>query len=196
MRIAGKVTIVALAAAAAMSACANSEQDSTQQPGGNRTTPSSLTSTSTPPAATSGLATAGVATAAVPAGNECKAEDIKVDGEFGAKPTITIPATCQPPKTLLVKDLKPGTGAEARPGSTVEAFYQLVTWSDKKEADGNFGSGQPFPVENIGQARVIDGWNEGLAGIKAQGRRLLVVPPDKGYGQGGQGIKPNETLVF
>jgi peptidylprolyl isomerase len=43
---------------------------------------------------------------------------------------------------------------------------------------------------------VIDGWNEGLLGMKEGGRRLLVVPPDKGYGQGGNGIRPGETLVF
>ena len=48
----------------------------------------------------------------------------------------------------------------------------------------------------MGRAQVIDGWNEGLLGMKQGGRRLLVVPPDKGYGQGGNGIRPGETLVF
>ena len=47
-----------------------------------------------------------------------------------------------------------------------------------------------------GRAQVIDGWNEGLLWMKQGGRRLLVVPPDKGYGQGGNGVKPGETLVF
>nr|WP_042196918.1 FKBP-type peptidyl-prolyl cis-trans isomerase [Kibdelosporangium sp. MJ126-NF4]CEL22628.1 peptidylprolyl isomerase, FKBP-type [Kibdelosporangium sp. MJ126-NF4]CTQ89770.1 peptidylprolyl isomerase, FKBP-type(EC:5.2.1.8) [Kibdelosporangium sp. MJ126-NF4] len=190
MRIAGKVTMVsvALVAAATLSACANSEQASTG------TLPITQSSTP-PPTKSSPKPTATTAQSGAATGSECTADDVKVEGEFGAKPTITIPATCQPPKKLLSKDLKPGTGAEVKAGSTATVFYQLITWSDKKEVDGNFGD-KPFPVQNVGQARVIPGWNEGLIGLKANGRRLLVIPPDKAYGEGGQGIKPNETLVF
>lgn len=48
----------------------------------------------------------------------------------------------------------------------------------------------------MGDAPVIDGWNEGVVGMREGGRRLLVIPPDKAYGPGGRGIAPNETLVF
>ena len=49
----------------------------------------------------------------------------------------------------------------------------------------------------LGQAGVIQGWNEGLVGMKKGGRRLLIIPPELGYGASGQGpIGPNETLVF
>ena len=127
---------------------------------------------------------------------ECTAADIKVAGKFGAKPTVTIPDTCAPPTKLIIKDLSAGSGKKAAEGATVQTNYLLVTWSDKQVLDNSFDRGQPFPIENLGHAQVIDGWNQGMIGIKEGGRRLLIVPPDLGYGQGGNGIQPNETLVF
>ena len=129
-------------------------------------------------------------------GPECTVDDIKVDGAFGETPTITIPDNCTPPTTLLSEDLVKGTGPEAKAGDTVETNYHLVTWSDKEVLDSSFERGQTFPLENLGNAPVIDGWNQGLIGIQEGTRRLLVVPPDLGYGQGGNGVAPNETLVF
>ncbi|WP_394617565.1 FKBP-type peptidyl-prolyl cis-trans isomerase [Lentzea sp. JNUCC 0626] len=127
--------------------------------------------------------------------NPCKVDDFKVSGDFGKAPTVEIPS-CKPTEELLIKDLVPGTGAEVKAGSTATVNYQLTTFSDKKVLDSSFKRGAPFDVENVGQAQVIDGWNEGIVGLKENGRRLLVVPPAKGYGPGGQGIKANETLVF
>jgi len=125
----------------------------------------------------------------------CTADDITVQGAFGKKPTVAIPDTCAPPAKLVTKDLSPGTGAVVQEGNTVQTDYLLVTWSDKKVLDTSFGRA-PFPVQNVGHAQVIDGWNQGLIGMKQGGRRLLIVPPDLGYGQGGNGIQPNESLVF
>jgi peptidylprolyl isomerase len=52
-------------------------------------------------------------------------------------------------------------------------------------------------LPNVGQAQVIPGWKQGLLGMKQGGRRLLIIPPDLGYGAQGQNpVKPNETLVF
>ncbi|AIY18543.1 FKBP-type peptidyl-prolyl cis-trans isomerase [Pimelobacter simplex] len=130
------------------------------------------------------------------AGEECTVDDIEVEGEFGAKPTITVPDDCTAPTTLLSKDLVTGTGPEAKAGDTVETNYHLVTWSNKQVLDSSFDRGQTFPLENLGSAPVIDGWNQGLIGVQKGTRRLLVVPPDLGYGQGGNGVAPNETLVF
>lgn len=127
---------------------------------------------------------------------ECTVDDIQVEGEFGAEPTITIPDDCTPPTTLLSKDLVTGTGPAAKAGDTVETNYHLVTWSNKQVLDSSFGRGQTFPLENLGSAPVIDGWNQGLIGVQKGTRRLLVVPPDLGYGEGGNGVAPNETLVF
>jgi peptidylprolyl isomerase len=193
MRIAGKVTMVtvALAAAAALSACANSEQASTRPAGERTSTPPPLSVTTTTSSSTP--ATSG---GSAPSTGECKADDIKVTGDFGAKPTITIPTTCQPPKTLLTLDLKPGTGPEIKNGSVLEANYLLQTWSDKKIVDNSFDRGQTLAVEGVGTGRVIKGWDQGLLGMKQGGRRILIVPPDLGYPNGSGPIKPGETLVF
>jgi hypothetical protein len=126
----------------------------------------------------------------------CTADDIAVGGAPGSKPTITVPQTCSPPGQLLKKDLVVGTGREVTDGVTMQTHYDLVTWSDGRELDSSWSRGTPFPLQNVGHAAVIDGWNEGLIGMKEGGRRLLVVPPDKGYGDGGNGVKPDETLVF
>ena len=146
-----------------------------------------------PPAPTPASAPPSAASSALA---PCTADDVAVGGAPGSKPTITVPDTCAPPAQLLSKDLVVGSGREVTPGVTMDTHYVLVTWSDRQELDSSWSRGEPFALADVGRAQVIDGWNEGLLGMKQGGRRLLVVPPDKGYGQGGSGIKPNETLVF
>ena len=111
----------------------------------------------------------------------------------GEAPTIGAP-TGNPPTTLVTKDIIVGTGAEALPTSTMTVHYTLMTWSNGKLIESSWTSGSPatFPLAN-----VIIGWQQGIPGMKVGGRRLLVIPPDLGYGaQGGGPIGPNETLVF
>lgn len=109
------------------------------------------------------------------------------------KPAVNVPAG-PAPTSLVVEDLIQGTGAEAKPGTTVSVHYVGVSFSDRQEFDSSWG-GEPFELQLPGN--VIAGWNEGIPGMKVGGRRKLVIPPDKGYGAQGNGpIKPNETLVF
>ncbi|NKY89242.1 FKBP-type peptidyl-prolyl cis-trans isomerase [Nocardia veterana] len=179
-RIIGSAAVAA--AAVALTAC-----------GGNDDNGSAAASSTT-----AGLPTSGRSAAAAPTashGRECTADDIGVTGGFGQAPTITIPDDCDPPKQLVTKDLVEGSGPAAATGQPVEMNYSLVTWSDKKKLDSSFDRGQTFPL-TLGTGEVIQGWDQGLIGIKQGGRRLLIIPPDLGYGQGGQGVKPNETLVF
>jgi peptidylprolyl isomerase len=174
MRTVGRITMI-VAVAAGLASCSSSADTA-------------------PAATTAGPAPTATATVAdLPA---CTADDITVTGAPGSKPTISVPDTCSPPKQLLSKDLVVGAGPEVTTGVTMQTHYDLVTWSDKQELDSSWSRGEPFPLENVGNAQVIDGWNEGLIGMKEGGRRLLVVPADKGYGQGGNGIRPGETLVF
>ncbi|MFC9997043.1 FKBP-type peptidyl-prolyl cis-trans isomerase [Nocardia sp. NPDC127526] len=140
-------------------------------------------------------AKATTSAAAQSKGRECTAEDIKVDGGFGENPKITIPDDCDPPEQLIVKDLVAGSGPGAVAGQQLTMNYSLVTWSDKKKLDSSFDRGKPFPLA-LGAGQVIQGWDQGLIGVQQGTRRLLIVPPDLGYGAGGNGIKPNETLVF
>ncbi len=111
----------------------------------------------------------------------------------GEAPTIGAP-TGAAPTTLLTKDIIVGTGAEALPTSTMTVHYTLMTWSNGALIESSWNSGSPatFPLAN-----VIVGWQQGIPGMKVGGRRLLVIPPDLGYGaQGGGPIGPNETLIF
>lgn len=109
------------------------------------------------------------------------------------EPTIAKPSGT-PPTTLMSKDLIVGTGAEAQASSTVTVNYTGLSWSSGETFDSSWLRGEPatFPLSNL-----ILGWQQGIPGMKVGGKRLLVIPPDLGYGaQGGGSIKPNETLVF
>jgi peptidylprolyl isomerase len=122
-------------------------------------------------------------------------DQITVTGQFGAAPTVTLPKGCATPTSLLSKDVIAGTGTAVASGDTISADYQLTTWSNDQMVQQSFGS-QPFTAA-IGEHQVITGWDQGLIGVKAGGRRLLVIPPALGYGNTAQnGIKANETLVF
>jgi peptidylprolyl isomerase len=114
----------------------------------------------------------------------------------GKKPKVTVPAGA-PPKKLVVKDLKEGTGKAATAGDDLTMDYVGVAYSTKKEFDSSFKAGQPFDF-TLGQGQVIAGWDEGIEGMKVGGQRELIIPPAQAYGAQGSppSIKPNETLVF
>lgn len=118
----------------------------------------------------------------------------EVGGSKGSKPSITAPAG-QAPATLMSNDIFVGSGKEAVATSTLEVHYTLMAWSTGQVVESSWDRGQTatFPLSG-----VIAGWQQGIPGMKEGGRRLLVIPPDLGYGAQGSGeaIGPNETLVF
>ena len=99
------------------------------------------------------------------------------------------------PSGLRITDLVIGDGAEARAGQTVAVNYR-GTLANGTEFDSSYGRG-PFSFP-LGGGRVIQGWDEGVAGMKVGGKRKLVIPPDLAYGDRGAGgvIPPNATLTF
>ncbi len=112
------------------------------------------------------------------------------------KPEIDFPGE-QPPAELVVEDLEVGEGAEATLGSTVSAHYVGVAHSTGEEFDASWNRGAPLDFQ-LGVGMVISGWDEGIVGMRVGGRRRLVIPPHKAYGDRGAGsvIKPGETLIF
>ena len=97
---------------------------------------------------------------------------------------------------LKIEELVVGTGIEAKKGQTVSVHY--TGWlTDGKKFDSSKDHGRPFSFA-LGRGQVIQGWDQGVAGMKVGGKRKLTIPPELGYGaQGFPGAIPaNSTLVF
>ncbi|WP_227984477.1 FKBP-type peptidyl-prolyl cis-trans isomerase [Nocardia spumae] len=98
------------------------------------------------------------------------------------------------PATLVIKDLVEGEGAEAAPGGTVEVHYVGVEYDSGEEFDSSWNRGESitFPLRGL-----IEGWQEGIPGMKVGGRRQLTIPPELAYGPEGAGHPlSGKTLVF
>ncbi|HCV42004.1 MAG TPA: peptidylprolyl isomerase [Bacteroidetes bacterium] len=89
-----------------------------------------------------------------------------------------------------------GTGDSPKQGSTVTVHYTGYL-TDGKKFDSSVDRKEPFQFV-IGVGGVIKGWDEGVASMKAGGKRKLIIPPQLGYGARGAGnlIPPNAELVF
>ena len=120
-------------------------------------------------------------------------------------PRAPAKSACAPaPQALVKKDLAPGTGREVKFRSAVQVGYTGWLYDgcapDLKGAKFDSSEGRVTPFSfMVGAGKVIKGWDEGLVGMKEKNaKRLLIIPPDKGYGERGAGgvIPPNATLVF
>jgi peptidylprolyl isomerase len=89
-----------------------------------------------------------------------------------------------------------GEGDGAVEGDTVVVHYVGKT-ADDAVFDSSWERGEPYPVTLGPTAGVIEGWNEGLLGVKIGERRRLVIGSDKAYGaEGRDPIPPNAPLAF
>ena len=112
----------------------------------------------------------------------------------------TVGKTMTTPSGLKITDSKIGTGTQPQPGQTCVMHYTGWLYENGAKGakfDSSLDRGQPFEFP-IGQGRVIAGWDEGVATMKAGGKRTLIIPPALGYGARGAGgvIPPNATLIF
>jgi peptidylprolyl isomerase len=110
-------------------------------------------------------------------------------------PEVPVPIGA-PPTELVSEDLVVGSGTPAALGDEISVNYIGVSCSTGKIFDSSYSRGEPasFPLTEGG---LIKGWTDGIPGMAPGGQRLLVVPPDLGYGASGKGdIAPDETLVF
>jgi peptidylprolyl isomerase len=120
-----------------------------------------------------------------------------ISEDLGKKPEVAKPAGT-PPAELQKTDIVKGKGKTAKTGDTVSVQYVGNSWSTGTQFDASWDRGQePFEFP-LGAGQVISGWDQGVAGMKEGGRRLLVIPPDLAYGAQSPSpeIAPNETLIF
>jgi FKBP-type peptidyl-prolyl cis-trans isomerase len=102
---------------------------------------------------------------------------------------------------LKYTDAKVGDGTEAQKGYIVQVQYTGWIYKNGNKGakfDSSLDRGKPFTF-TLGKHEVIDGWEEGVAGMKVGGKRTLIIPPNLAYGaRGGAGgvIPPNATLIF
>lgn len=97
-----------------------------------------------------------------------------------------------PPSALIIKDLIEGSGDIALASSSVLVHYVGVDYESGEEFDASWNRGEPinFPLSGL-----IQGWQEGIPGMKVGGRRKLICPPDFAYGTGSHRLS-NRTLIF
>ncbi|MGH2541960.1 MAG: FKBP-type peptidyl-prolyl cis-trans isomerase, partial [Ardenticatenaceae bacterium] len=97
---------------------------------------------------------------------------------------------------LKYEDVVVGEGEEVEVGDLVQVHY--TGWLENgTQFDSSVDRGEPFSV-SLGAGGVIEGWDEGLQGMRVGGKRTLVIPPELGYGPQGSGgvIPPDATLIF
>lgn len=103
---------------------------------------------------------------------------------------------------LGVLEISEGSGGAVEAGDTLRVHYTGCL-TDGTRFDSSYDRGQPFGSGQqlfvVGQGQVIQGWDEGIPGMRPGGERLLVIPSELAYGERGAGggvIPPNATLVF
>jgi len=101
------------------------------------------------------------------------------------------------PGGLYYRDLTVGDGPLAQPGSMVQTQYTGWLPNGRKFDSSRDHGGKPFEFR-LGSGQVIPGWDEGVAGMRAGGRRQLVIPATLAYGSAGAGdaVPPGAVLVF
>lgn len=112
-------------------------------------------------------------------------------------PVASVTTSAKPTANELKKeDVVVGTGVEAKTGDAVRVHY-VGKLADGTVFDSSIERGTPFSFI-LGEGKVIRGWELGVLGMRAGGKRKLTVPPELGYGAAGSPpkIPPNATLFF
>ena len=170
------ILLLVAAATLGLAGCGGDDNDSTTSSAAS--TPAATTAEAQPPAET----TETTATTE--------------DPSLAQKPEVEVPDE-PAPKLLQIDDLVEGTGDAAKAGDTVTVDYVGVLYENGKQFDASWDRGQPFQFQ-LGAGNVIQGWDQGLIGMKVGGRRMLTIPANLAYGPEGAppDIPPNAPLVF
>lgn len=129
----------------------------------------------------------------------CQAESNGANGQATAEGAVMAENITE----LKKIDTQEGAGREAEPGFNVTVHYTGWLYDPAakdgkgKKFDSSLDRNQPFNFF-LGAGQVIQGWDEGFAGMKVGGKRTLIIPSEMGYGARGAGgaIPPNANLIF
>lgn len=114
-------------------------------------------------------------------------------GTSGKAPTLVVPPGAPPTKPELA-NLITGTGPAIVLGDKFTAQYVLADYATRKVLQSSWTTSS-FS-DTLDTNHLIAGWVAGMVGMKAGGRRELILPPADAYGSGTNGIPANDTLVF
>jgi len=120
---------------------------------------------------------------------------LPAEADLSKKPAVS-KGNGPAPANLQAEDLVVGKGPAAKDGDKLTVQYVGVLYKNGKQFDTSWGK-QPFTFP-LGQGQVIQGWDQGLVGMKVGGRRKLIIPAALAYGATGSPPKigPNEPLIF
>jgi len=111
------------------------------------------------------------------------------------KPAALSAGAVKTPSGLIYLITQKGTGRLPKVGETVVVHY-TGTLTNGVKFDSSRDRGQPYPFQ-LGQGRVIKGWDEGIGKLHVGDQAILVVPSSIGYGPAGRGpIPPGATMIF
>ena len=147
--------------------------------------PSSTTGAGASPCASTITRVAGLGTIACPS----------PAGTWGSAPTVVVPQAPAPTR-LQADDLIKGFGPPVVNGDNLIVEYELATYSTHRVVQSSW-QGSSFMFTE-GQGDVNAGWDQGILGMRAGGRREIIVPPQLGYGNASPapGIARKDTLVY
>jgi peptidylprolyl isomerase len=119
----------------------------------------------------------------------------RAQGSIPANSTLTFIVELLDVPKVKIEDTQVGTGAEAVPGKTLSVHY-TGKLENGKVFDSSVGK-DPLTFV-LGSGQLIPGFEQGVTGMKAGGKRVITIPPSLGYGEQGAGeaIPPNSTLIF
>jgi len=160
--------IGALCAALAFSACGGSSSGATQSTSGSTESTSAGSTADSPKSSDGGKA----GSKSAPKGKEAS-----------AAPTVEVPPG-PPPKEVVVKDLKTGSGAVLKSGEHMGVYYVGVNYKTGKPFEAHWTDKGKPAIFRYGTGETIKGWAIGLKGMRVGGRRELIVPSKYAYGTG------------
>ncbi len=116
---------------------------------------------------------------------------------FDPSLNVDLAASTKTASGLYYRDLLVGTGAQVDTASGDSVGVRYTGWlRNAEQFDSNISAATPLRFKTGGRG-IIAGFDEGVRGMKVNGRRQIIVPPNLGYGASGSGpIPPYSILVF